>query len=113
MSRDFRLYLEDMLNATEKALRYGEELTSETLEDEVMRFDAILFNLQIIGEAAKQVPDTLRREYPEIEWRKIAGLRDIIAHSYFGIEPAIIWDVLQNNLPPLREQLIRILRDQA
>jgi len=102
-----------MLNATEKALRYGEELTSETLEDEVMRFDAILFNLQIIGEAAKQVPDTLRREYPEIEWRKIAGLRDIIAHSYFGIEPAIIWDVLQNNLPPLREQLIRILRDQA
>ena len=58
----------------------------------------MLRNLEILGEAAKRVPDTLRAEYPEIEWKKIAGLRDILAHAYFGIDNLIVWDVVTNKI---------------
>ena len=58
-------------------------------------FDAVVRNLEIIGEAAKNVPEEVRQSYPEIEWRKIAGLRDILSHTYFKISEAILWDVVQ------------------
>lgn len=72
-------------------------------------FDAVLHNLQIIGEAAKNVPQDIRDRYSEVEWRKIAGLRDILAHAYFSLENEIIWDIVQNKIPPLLEQVQHIL----
>lgn len=70
--------------------------------------DAVLHNLEVIGEAAKQVPETLRARTPEIEWRKIAGLRDLIAHAYFEVDPEIIWDVVATKLGPLADAVCRI-----
>ena len=67
--------------------------------------DAALWNLLVLGEAAKQVPEHIRFENSAIEWRKISGFRDVLAHGYFGLDEDIIWDVSENKIPPLREAL--------
>jgi len=75
-------------------------------------FDAVMRNLQIIGEAAKNVPTETRLRYPAVEWRKIAGLRDVLAHAYFSLENEILWDVVQNKVPALLEQVQHILETE-
>ena len=63
----------------------------------------------MIGEATKKIPDALRVKYPSVEWKKIAGLRDIVVHEYFGIDVDIVWDVVQHKLSPLETQIRQIL----
>jgi uncharacterized protein with HEPN domain len=112
MRRDIKLYLEDILAAIEKITAYTEEISFEQLRQQGMLLDAVLHNLEIIGEAAKHVPNDLRARYPQVEWRKIAGLGDIVAHEYFGISLEIVWDILQNKLPELRIQVKNMLEAQ-
>jgi len=109
MPRDYRLYLEDMLDAINKITGYSQGMNLEKLHENPLIVDAVLYNLQIIGEAAKHLPEDLRSRYPTIEWRKIFGLRDLIAHEYFGVSLEIIWDILQNKLPDLREVVQQML----
>lgn len=71
----------------------------------------MLRNLEIIGEAAKNVPDEVRQQYPFVEWRKITGFRDIAAHQYFSISDSILWDIVQNKIPELNIQIEQILRE--
>ena len=68
-------------------------------------YDAVVRNLEVIGEAVKQLPDLARALAPGIEWRKIAGTRDFLAHAYFGIDGDILWDVVSNKVPELRKAL--------
>ena len=103
MSRSLLPYLEDILNAIGKIERYSQNLTHEKFIADDRTFDAVSHNLQIIGEAVKNIPQPIREEYPQIEWRKIAGLRDLIAHAYFAIDDEIIWDIIQNKLNELYE----------
>src|SRR5262245_45363032 len=86
MPRDFEVYLEDIRQAIGKIRRYTEGLTRDAFEQDDKTLDAVIRNLEIIGEAAKIVPDSVRASYPAIEWRKIAGLRDILAHQYFEVD---------------------------
>jgi len=78
--------------------------------DDEKTFDAVVRNLEIIGEAAKHVPAEVQARYPEVEWRNIAGLRDIVAHEYFGIDEDILWDIVVNQAPQLLEQVREILK---
>ena len=93
MSRDLRLYLTDILIAGEKILRYTKGMNFENFVADERAFDAVIRNLQIIGEAVKNIPDDVRELNPEMEWRKIAGLRDILAHAYFQIEDERHWSL--------------------
>lgn len=88
MSRDWLLYLDDIQESGTKILRYIHGITFETFIDDERTYDAVARNLEIIGEAVKNVPFTIRERYPDVQWRKIAGLRDILAHVYFGLECA-------------------------
>ena len=67
-------------------------------------------NLEIIGEACKHVPPEVRAEHPSVDWRRIAGLRDVVIHEYFGVDIEIVWDVVTREAPALLEQLKRIVR---
>ncbi len=69
--------------------------------------DAIIRNLEIIGEATKRLSKPLKEQYPDIPWRNIAGLRDVLIHDYMGIDLESVWNVVENDLPPLKEQLKR------
>ena len=76
-----------------------------------MRVDAVLYQLVIIGEAARQIPEPVRERYPEIEWRKVAGLRDIIVHGYHRVELSIVWSIVTRQLEPLRGVVRRLVHD--
>ncbi len=103
MSRDTRLYLTDMRDACARILNHRGGTSREDFFANDMVRDAVLWNLLVLGEATKQVPESIRTEYPAIEWRKIAGFRDVLAHGYFGLDEDIIWDVIETKVPPLLE----------
>ena len=84
-------------------------LQREAFENDDKTVDAVVRNLEIIGEAVKMIPESIRLAHPNIEWKKIAGLRDILAHQYFGVDIEIIWDILENKLPALEEEINEIL----
>ena len=109
--RSYLLYLEDILKSAAKVQRYTDGMSFEDFLADERTLDAVVRNLEIIGEAAKNVPEEVRQSYPEIEWRKIAGLRDILSYTYFNISEAILWDVVQNKVPPLAEQVKQILEN--
>jgi len=109
MRRDYRLYLEDIIDAAEAVREYVAGMGKSELARDRRTSDAVVRNLEVIGEAVKKLPAQVKRDHPEVEWKKIAGLRDILIHDYFGIDVDIVWDVLQNKVPVLVEQVRRIL----
>jgi len=114
MPRDFEVYLQDILEAILKVQAYTAGMSQESFAADSKSVDAVLRNLEVIGEAARGVPESIRTTHPQVEWRKIAGLRDILIHHYFGVNLEIIWDILQNQLGRLEKDVREILeRERA
>ena len=111
MSRDWRLYLEDILDSCAKIQSYTKGMSKEDLLQDSKTYDAVVRNLEIIGEAAKNLPESFRERSSSSEWRRIAGMRDILAHAYFGIDDDILWDVVRSKVPELEEKVDGLLRD--
>ncbi len=105
MPRDYQIYLSDIKKSCEKIIRYTKDLEFEEFRRDELVYDAIIRNLEIIGEAAKNIPGEVRTQYPGVEWRKMSGLRDVIAHAYFGIDDSIIWEIIQTKIPHLLKSI--------
>ena len=102
MSRSALLLLADIEESCKKIIRYTEKMGRDAVFADPMRFDAVLFNLHVIGEAVKKLPADLREKYQDVAWREIAGLRDFVAHAYFALDMDILWDAVQRDIPSLR-----------
>jgi len=100
--RDHRLFLADMLEAIEKIERYTHGLNREDLWQDDLVADAVVRNLEVIGEAARHVPEALRAAHPEIDWRRVVGLRNVVVHEYFAIDLDVVWVVVEKHLPQLK-----------
>jgi uncharacterized protein with HEPN domain len=109
--RDVRLFLADMLQAIEKVERYTTGLKFDQFERNDMVIDAVVRNLEIIGEAARQIPPDLRDQYPQIDWMRVVGFRNIVIHAYFAVDLEIAWTIATQRLSQLKTVLQQMLRD--
>lgn len=104
-SRSPKLYIEDILQACQDILDFTRELSNaDELGKDRRTFLAVVRSLEVIGEAARQMPRGFKSEHPEILWREVASLRNVIAHEYFGLDNEIIWDVIKTQIPNLIEK---------
>ncbi len=101
MSRDWRIYLNDMVTCCEKILRFTAGMERRVFFEDEKTYDAVVRNIQIVGQAAKQIPLEVREKMPDVEWKKIAGMRDSVVHAYFGIDPDIVWLTVETKIPEL------------
>ncbi|SRR5258706_11477154 len=111
MSRDYSLYLQDILEAVQKIQEYVAELTFEEFLIDGKTIDAVVRNLEIIGEAVKCTPKEMLASRPDIDWKRIARFRDIIAHYYFKVDYEVVWSITQDDLDQLAVAVSSILSD--
>ena len=111
MSRDPGLFLQDILDACGKLTQLLDGLDRSAFSEDWRTRDAVLHNLEVIGEAVKRIPEEWKSKAPGIPWRRIAGFRDVLAHGYFSLDDAIVWDVARNETGPLAQEVGRLLRE--
>jgi len=99
IKREFFLYLEDIYKSMQRIEEYLGDLDFKEFKMAYIVVDAVIRNFEIIGEASKKIPTDIQKKYPEIPWGKMYGLRNLIAHEYFGIDYEMIWEIAKNNLP--------------
>jgi len=109
MPRDYKVYAEDIIESIRRIREYTQGLSLEALKADTKTLDAVVRNLEVIGEAARSIPEHVRLAHSEVDWKNVVGLRNILVHEYFGIDADIIWDIVQNKLERLRESSQQIL----
>lgn len=107
--RESELYLQDILTSIQRIEEYTKDLSSKDFENDWKTIDAVVRNLEIIGEAAKNMPEETMEKYPEIPWSSMVTMRNKIIHEYFGVDVEILWKTIKEDLPPLKAQIEKIL----
>ena len=109
--RDFRDYVQDILDSIVEVKEFVEGMRFEDFTKDKKTINAVIRSLEVIGEATKKVPEGLREGYPQIPWKRMAGMRDKLIHEYFGIDLEIVWEVINNELPPIKPMIQKVLKD--
>ncbi|MBF0252388.1 MAG: DUF86 domain-containing protein [Candidatus Omnitrophica bacterium] len=104
-NRNYELYLDEIKEAVDSILLYNDGLTIDDFINDKKTRDATIRNFEIIGEAANQLPDNIRKNYPDIPWRDLTDFRNVIIHEYFGINYRILWDIISNEIPLLKQKI--------
>ncbi|MBU2634473.1 MAG: DUF86 domain-containing protein [Nanoarchaeota archaeon] len=107
----YKVYLDDIIESIKRIEEYTKNVSYEDFIKNKLLIDGTVRNLEIIGEAVKRISIDIKKKYPDVEWKKIAGLRDILIHEYSGINLKIVWDVIVNNLPKLKRNIKKMMKD--
>jgi uncharacterized protein with HEPN domain len=111
--RGWKLRISDIVEAIENALDYSAGMTFEQFVDDRKTIDAVVRNFIVIGEAASHLSDDFIENHPDLPWREMRDIRNIVVHEYFGVDNLIVWETLQKNLPPLLPLLKDLLKSKS
>jgi len=111
VTRSARILLGDILEAAELLERYTVGISHQQFADNLEKQDAVARRIEVIGEAVKGLPESLRQQHPEVPWREIAGARDVLIHEYFRIDVRLAWEMVQKDIPDLAAKVRKILRE--
>ena len=106
--KDDLAFIEHILDSINAIEEFSKNMNKEKLTSDRLKQSAIVREIEIIGEAVKNISESLKNKHPEIEWKEIAGTRDKMIHHYFGVDINIIWDIIKINLPDLKENMLKI-----
>ncbi len=110
--RDITLFLEDIVEAIERISEYTRDYSQEEFQNDQKTIDAVVRNIEIIGEAVSNIPDDLRNKNPQIPWKKIVGVRNIVIHKYFGVDTNTLWIIITKQLPEFKSQISMIIDEK-
>ncbi len=111
MKRNLTLYLKDILEAMESIEKFVEGMSFEDFRMDDKTSSAVIRKFEVIGEASRNIPNSIRRKYPDIPWKELVGFRDKLIHFYFGIKYEIVWDTIKIEIPKLKPRLKAILSE--
>lgn len=111
MTRNVLLYIKDILQNMQDAEEFIHNMSYEQFLGDKRTFNAVVRSLEVIGEAAKNVPDEVRAKYPIVPWREMAGMRDKVIHFYFGVDREAVWLAVNDRIPAVKPLLEQILHD--
>jgi uncharacterized protein with HEPN domain len=111
MKRDIRVYIEDILECIAKIEEYTRQITEDDFCENTQIQDAVLRRLEMMGEAVKHIPSKFRNRYPEIPWKQVSGMRDILIHEYFGVNLRRTWKVVKEDILGLKAQIQKARED--
>lgn len=112
MAKDYKAYISHILESITLIEQYTENISFEEFENDRKTIDAVIRNFEIIGEASNKLPEEFRKKYPEIPWRSIIGLRNVLIHDYLGVDIKAVWGNLKQELPQLKKQMKAILESK-
>ena len=110
--RSIRLYVDDIQESISRIEAYTTTLTFEAFQEDKKTIDAVVRNLEIIGEAARNIPESIQSKHPDIPWHEIIGMRNKIIHEYFGIEKETLWKTIQDDLPQFKKRIEALVQLQ-
>lgn len=109
MTRDYRLYIDDLLEAIGKIEKYVEGLSFDEYAQDSKTIDAVVRNFEIIGEATKHIPEEITEKYPDVPWKEMAGMRDKLIHEYLGVKLEVVWETIKKRLPKVKTLIKDVL----
>lgn len=111
MKRDYKLYIKDILNSVLKTEEFIGDMSYRDFIEDDKTSSAVVRKLEIIGEASKNIPKEIRMKYKEVPWSDMAKMRDKMTHFYFGVDYEIVWKVIKERLPTLKQQIQKLLKE--
>ncbi|MGB9627709.1 MAG: DUF86 domain-containing protein [Thermodesulfobacteriota bacterium] len=111
MKRDYHLFLKDIIDAIEAIEKFVEGMELEAVIEDDKTSSAVIRKFEIIGEAVKNIPDSMREKYSNIPWKRMAGMRNRLIHGYFGIDYKLVWGAIKVEIPKIKPELQKILKE--